>query len=189
MAQLNQMNGPRYRVQSRAVTETKRPQKKTPFLPSPPVVERLQVRYADLDTYGHVNNAVHLAYFEAARIAYMSTLARAAGLDPSGGQWDVGGAEFLIAEATVRYKAPIRLGDDLRCGISIRSISRRAFVWDYDLRAGETYEGGQPLAEGTTAQVFYDLEMGASRGRPDWFLPAVASLEGRPEESFAPEPR
>jgi len=161
-----------------------------PFLAKPPVVERLQVRYADLDTYGHVNNAVHLSYFEGARIAYMGALAEAAGLGGAVGEWDAGGAGFVIAEATVRYKFPVRLPDDLLCGISIRTVSRRSFVWDYDLRAGAPgYEDGRPLAEGTTVQVFYDLETGASRPRPDWFLSAAASLEGRPEESFAPEPR
>jgi acyl-CoA thioester hydrolase len=168
------------------MTETK---KNAPFLAAPPVVARLQVRYADLDTYGHVNNAVHLSYFEAARISYMAAAAEAADLKGAAGEWDVGGAGFVIAEATVRYKAPIRLADDLRCGISVRSVSRRSFVWDYDLRAADPdYEGGRPLAEATTAQVFYDLETGGSRPRPDWFLPAVALLEGEPEDQLLATP-
>jgi acyl-CoA thioester hydrolase len=29
----------------------------------------------------------------------------------------------------------------------------------------------------------------AVQPRPDWFLPTVARLEGRPEESFTPEGR
>ena len=33
-------------------------------LKNPPVVERLQVCYQDLDPYGHVNNGVYLEYFE-----------------------------------------------------------------------------------------------------------------------------
>ncbi|MDQ3861540.1 MAG: thioesterase, partial [Actinomycetota bacterium] len=37
----------------------------------PLVVEKIAVRYQDLDPYGHVNNAVHLQFFEAARIAYL----------------------------------------------------------------------------------------------------------------------
>lgn len=172
------------------MTETR---EKAPFLPAPPVVDRLPVRYADLDTYGHVNNAVHLTYFEAARISYMAALAEAAGLeDGAAGEWDAGGAGFVIAEANVRYKAPVRLADELACGISISFVSRRAFGFVYDLRAaGEysSYENGRPLAEGITVQVFYDPETGVSRGRPDWFLPAVSRLEGRPEEDFAPPAR
>lgn len=178
-------------VQSRAMTQTT--EKRAPFLPAPAVLDRVQVRYADLDTYGHVNNAVHLSYFEAARIAYMAALAGAAGLEGGpAGDWDAGGAGFVIAEATVRYRAPIRLADGLVCGISVRSVSRRSFVFDYDLRAADPeggYEDGRPLAEGSTVQVFYDPETGAARARPGWFLPAVARLEGRPQEHFATSAR
>ena len=31
---------------------------------------RLETRYADYDTKGHVNNAVYLTYFEVARVEY-----------------------------------------------------------------------------------------------------------------------
>ena len=41
---------------------------------NPPVIEELGIRYQDLDPYGHVNNAVHFSFFEAARIAYWRAL-------------------------------------------------------------------------------------------------------------------
>ena len=31
----------------------------------------IQVRYADIDSYGHVNNAVYLSYFELGRINFL----------------------------------------------------------------------------------------------------------------------
>lgn len=155
------------------------------------MVEQLQIRYADLDTYGHVNNAVHLSYFEGARVAYMKALAELAGLPTHFEAWGENGGAFVLAQASVTYRAPVRLDDGvLWCGISIRSVSRRSFVWDYDLRASEEgYEAAAPRAEGSTVQVFYDQQKGISKSRPDWFLPAVAAFEGRPEESFALEPR
>jgi acyl-CoA thioester hydrolase len=58
---------------------------------------------------------------------------------------------------------------------------------DFELRTGETFEGGPVVAEGFAAHVFFDPETEEVRPRPGWFLPAVANLEGRPEESFAPE--
>ena len=42
---------------------------------NPPVVERLQVRYQDLDPYCHVNNVVYVEYFESVRMAYWQVLA------------------------------------------------------------------------------------------------------------------
>ncbi len=155
---------------------------------NPPAVEEIQVRYQDLDPYGHVNNAIHLQYFETARMAYLGKLADHLGFGPLAAG-DVSGMRYVVAEATIRYKAPVFLGEPLFGAASIRTVGDRSFVMDYELRAGESYENGRVAAEGTSAQVFYDLEAGEVRPRPDWFLPAVAALEGRPEESFVPEAR
>lgn len=150
---------------------------------NPPVIEKITVRYGDLDPYGHVNNAAHVSYFESARIAYFRTLADRLELGPLVAG-DIPGVSYVIAEATVRYKAPIFLEDDLFCGVSIRSVSNRSFIWDYELRAGESYASGRIVAEGSSAQVFFDTEAGEARPRPEWFLSAVAELEARPERSL-----
>ncbi len=60
---------------------------------------------------------------------------------------------------------------------------------DFELRTGENFEEGILAAEGSAAHVFYDPEAGEVLPRPDWFLSAVADLEGRSEEDFAPETR
>ena len=155
---------------------------------NPPVVEKIQVRYQDLDPYGHVNNAVHLSFFETARLAYLGALAAKLGAGPleSG---DLPGVRYVMAEATVRYKAPIFIGEPLFGAASVRTIGNRSFVMDYELRSGESFEDGHVVAEGTSAQVFYDIPSGEVRPRPNWFLSTVAALEDRPEESFASEGR
>jgi acyl-CoA thioester hydrolase len=156
-------------------------------LKTPPVVRKIDIRYQDLDPYGHVNNVAHMAYFESARIAYFRTLAQRLGLGPLEAG-DIPGVRYVVAEATARYRAPIYLEDALFCGVSVRSVSRRSFVWDYELRAGEDYASGRLVAEGSSAQVFFDPERGEAQPRPEWFLAAVAGLEDRPEGSFAPAP-
>ena len=154
-------------------------------LKNPSVVQKIFVRYQDLDPYGHVNNAVHMEYFEAARITYLTALAERAGLGPLKAG-DVPGMYYVIAEANVRYKAPIYFEDTLHCSASIRTVGNRSFVIDHELRAGESYESGRTLAEGTSAQVFSDPKTEEVRPRPEWFLATVAGLENRAEESFAP---
>ena len=155
---------------------------------NPPVVEKIQVRYQDLDPYGHVNNAVHMSFFETARLAYLGALAEKLGVGPLEAG-DLPGVRYVIAEATVRYKAPIFIGEGLFGAASIRTVGNRSFVMDYELRSGESFEDGRVVAEGTSAQVFYDIASGEVRPRPDWFLSTVAALENRPEESFAAEAR
>ena len=155
---------------------------------NPPVVQKITVRYQDLDPYGHVNNAVHLVYFEAARMAYWRVLGENLNLGPLVAG-DLPGVRYVVAETTVRYKAPIFLEDPLLCAVSIHTIGKRSFAMDYELRTGESFETGRTVAECTSAHVFYDPETEEVRPRPDWFLPTVAAIEGRPEGSFAPEDR
>ncbi|MDQ4106088.1 MAG: acyl-CoA thioesterase [Actinomycetota bacterium] len=155
---------------------------------NPPVVERLAVRYQDLDPYGHVNNAIHLSFFESVRIAYWRRLAAMRGVgDLRAG--DFPGVRYVVAELNVRYRAPIFLDDVLHAAASIRTITNRSYTMDFQLRTGESFEEGTLTAEGSAAHVFYDTEAGEVRPRPEWFLSTVAKLEGRPEEDFAPEPR
>ncbi|MGF1471952.1 MAG: acyl-CoA thioesterase [Rubrobacteraceae bacterium] len=153
---------------------------------NPPAVEKLTVRYQDLDPYGHVNNAIHFSFFESARIAYWRTLAERADLgDLEAG--DVPGIRYLIAEANVRYKAPIFLEDEVYAAAVVRTVGNRSYMMDFELRTGESFEEGTVVAEGSMAHVFYDTETDEVQPCPDWFLPAVSGLEGRPEEDFVPE--
>ena len=153
---------------------------------NPPVLKRIAIRYQDLDPYGHVNNAVYLEFFEEIRIAYWRALAYLAGIEKLEAG-DVPGARYVIAETTVRYKAPIFLDDPLHGAASIPTIGNRSYAMDFELRTGESFESGLVVAEGYAAHVFFDPKTEEVKPRPDWFLPAVAGLEGRPEESFAPE--
>ncbi len=57
----------------------------------------------------------------------------------------------------------------------MRTVGNRSFVMDYELRVGESFEGGRLVAGGESAQVFYEARTWA--------------VKPRPEESFAPEKR
>ena len=153
---------------------------------SAPVLKRIAIRYKDLDPYGHVNNAVYLEFFEEIRIAYWRTLASLVGIENLEAG-DVPGARYVIAETTVRYRAPILLDDVLHGAASIPTVGNRSYAMDFELRTGESFERGTLVAEGFAAQVFFDPKTDEVIPCPNWFLPAVAKLEGRPEELFAPE--
>src|ERR1043165_1974987 len=78
----------------------------------------LPVRYADYDTKGHVNNAVYLTYFEVARqAAWIGALGQAADFP------------FIVAEATVRFASPARIGDALEIEIATSEVRTKAWVW------------------------------------------------------------
>jgi acyl-CoA thioester hydrolase len=155
---------------------------------NPPALTRLEIRYRDLDPYGHVNNAVYLEFFEKIRICYWRVLADMAGIEKLEAG-DVPGARYVIAETSVRYKAPIFFENTLHGAARMRTVGNRSYTMDFELRTGETYGGGTLVAEGFAAHVFFDPLENTVRPRPEWFLPTVAKLEGWPEASFSPEDR
>jgi len=157
-------------------------------LKNPPVVLRLPIRYGDLDPYGHVNNAVHLMFFEEIRLSYWRALADQIGFDnlESG---DIPGARYVIAETTVRYKAPIFLDDTIHGAARIPTVGNRSYTMDFELRTGDSFGDEDLVCEGNAAHVFFDPASAEVQSRPEWFLSAVAGLEGRSEASFSPEYR
>ena len=103
----------------------------------------LELRYADFDTKGHVNNAVYLTYFE---------IARSKAWQAMGGDADF---PFVVAEARVRYKAQARIGDSLEVEIWTSEIRTKAWVWSYRIT---NPVGDVLVAEGETVQVAFDYE-------------------------------
>lgn len=107
----------------------------------------IPVRFADMDAMGHVNNAKYLTYFEEARMMYYLNL------------FDIDLAEaaeslpFILAEATVKFKAPVHAAQKLRVYVRVPEFGTRSFRMEYRIENAETH---QLVAEGTTVQVTYD---------------------------------
>ena len=155
---------------------------------NPPALTRLEIRYGDLAPYGHGNTAVYLEFFEKIRICYWRVLADMVGVEKLEAG-DVPGARYVIAETTVRYRTPIFFEDILHGAARTRTVGNRSYAMDFELRTGDSFETGSTAAEGSAAHVFFDPRKDEVQPRPDWFLPTVAALEGRPEEAFLPEER
>ena len=67
----------------------------------------IQVRFYELDPYGHVNHSTYLQYFEAARVAWLGEIGQ--GLDVL--QDD--GTQLVVTAVATRFVASALLNDDL----------------------------------------------------------------------------
>ncbi|MEQ9329935.1 thioesterase family protein [Thalassobaculum sp.] len=86
------------------------------------------VRYADLDTNGHVNHAAYLAYLEEARLGFRASMADLTG-DPDDLSWP-------IAEVTVRYVRSLMYPQDVTVEVAPLRVGRTSFTLGYGLFAG-----------------------------------------------------
>ena len=136
----------------------------------------IELRFRDTDAFGHVNNAVYLSYFEAARAGYYALVTGTPFMTGEHGSAHT----FVIAEARVAYRAPVRFGEKLLVGCRFAWTGRTSFGLEYRIRAEETAAGtARIVADGETVQVMFDLERNRVTRVPDDLIALFESYEGR----------
>jgi acyl-CoA thioester hydrolase len=83
----------------------------------------LHIRFNDLDTYGHVNNAVYITYFEEGRSSWFQ--------DRVGKKWDWTEHGILLAKHEVEYKIPLLLSDEAFIELWISHTGTKSFEVSY----------------------------------------------------------
>jgi acyl-CoA thioester hydrolase len=137
----------------------------------------IEVRFVDTDAFGHINNAVYLSYFEAARAGYYEKVAGQPFMTGARGSGDM----FVIAEARISYRAPAFFGEMLLVGCRFAWTSRSSFGFEYRIRADASIVApARVVADGETVQVMFDLERNRITRVPDDLLRMFESVEGRP---------
>ncbi|CUR58238.1 Thioesterase superfamily protein [metagenome] len=131
--------------------ERVRPEKPAPARPAPHRHYPVQVRFSDVDVYGHVNNVKYFEYFQEARISYLSRLAESAGgLDD---------ASVVIAHTEVDYKIPILFRPEpYDAWTWVSRVGNSSFVLESEIRDGDTV-----LSRCRVAVVTFDPETQRSR--------------------------
>jgi acyl-CoA thioester hydrolase len=127
-------------------------------------VTEVPLRWVDVDSEGVVNNAVYLSLVEQARFLYFEHL----GLLPDRK------VPFVLAEATVRFLRPGRLGMRTEVAVAVKSLGNTSFKMAYEVRCGI-----EVLAEVAAVLVFVDGALRPQRVPDDW-RQAIAAFEELP---------
>ena len=119
-------------------------------------VLRREVEFRDIDSAGHVNNAVYLTYLETARIRYLI---------------EVLGPEFayeislILARIAVDFRAPAFFPETLELGARVTRVGTTSFDLEHEIRGGD----GRLVLEASSVLVAYDYEANAPMTVPaDW---------------------
>lgn len=81
----------------------------------------IPIRFADIDAFGHVNNAIYLTYFEIARSSYWEEVI----------EWNWESAGIIIRRSVVDYLKPIILTDEIYAYVRTSRIGTSSFDLDY----------------------------------------------------------
>lgn len=111
----------------------------------------IEVRFGDLDAFGHVNNAVIFTYIETGRIRYLVDLGIRS---PQAGWNDLA---FILAHINCDFRRPIFYGQRVEVGSRVTEIKRSSLRLEHRLEAD-----GELVAEGDGVLVHYDYSAQSS---------------------------
>jgi acyl-CoA thioester hydrolase len=89
----------------------------------------VEIRFADIDAMGHVNNAVYFSYFEQARMAYFKE--RVARI------WDWNEDGVIVARNEIDYIYPVFLNDRMNIRLWVEHVGSKSFSVCYRVVVGE----------------------------------------------------
>ncbi len=133
----------------------------------------IDVRFADTDAMGHVNNAIYLTYCEMARIRYWT--------DVTGEPIAPGheGAESLIlAEARITYRAPVFHGERVTVETRATRIGSASFTLEHRLTACPPDGASRLVATSESVMVRYDYATERPAPLGASFVAAIEGFEG-----------
>ncbi|MDQ3690088.1 MAG: acyl-CoA thioesterase [Chloroflexota bacterium] len=131
----------------------------------------LQVRFRDIDAFGHVNNAVFFSYVELARIRYLLDV-----LQPETG---FDRLPLILARVELDYRSPITFGEEVLVETRVDRIGRTSFGMSHRM----TIEADGRLAgDVQTVLVTYDYASAQPIPLPDDWRRRIGEHEAR---SFA----
>lgn len=129
-----------------------------------PFTTDIGIRYRDLDTQNHVNNAVYGTYLEQARAAYTESVLGEA-LDQ---------CAVVLAHVSIDYRTPVTLADE-SVSVTIRAsdLGESSIPMEYEIRTGD---GVAATAE--SVMVTID-ENGDSRPIPEEWHDRITTYESQ----------
>ena len=107
-------------------------------------VERIPIRWGDMDAMGHVNNTVYFRYMEQARIGWFDALV------PGDEAWQSTG--IVIVNASCNFKRPINYPGTVEVRVFAGPPGGSSVPTFYDLLVNE-----EPYADGAAVVVFIDM--------------------------------
>jgi acyl-CoA thioester hydrolase len=124
---------------------------------------KIQVRFADLDVMGHVNNSVYLSYFEMTRVHYFKELV--------GSNWNWRKEGVLLVRNEIDYLKPILLNDEPEIHMFLEKIGEKSISLLYEIKVN-----GEIHTKGKSVLVCFNAEEGKTIPVPVTMADALKRL-------------
>ena len=123
----------------------------------------ITVRFRDIDSMGHVNNAVFFTYFEEGRKEFIKRLFNI--VDPED-------YSFILASISCDFLRPVKLRDSITLQLWVGDTGKKSFNLEY--RLVDTGDESIVYAKARSVQVFFDYEKGKTVAVPEDFMEKIS---------------
>ncbi|MFB6344256.1 MAG: acyl-CoA thioesterase [bacterium] len=138
-----------------------------PELEDYPVIKPIEVRWGEMDAFGHVNNVKYFRYFEQARIYYFEAI----GLGDMKFDDSVGP---ILANVSSDFEHPVEYPDTLHFGTRVSEFGQSRFDMEY---TAVSESDGVVAARGECVIVTFDFERQKPVRIPDPLKEHILDLE------------
>lgn len=126
------------------------------------IITDITTRFRDIDSMGHVNNAVYFTYFEEGRKEFLRSLFNIVNPDEY---------NFILAHIRCDYLKPIRISDPISLELWVGEIGLKKFDLVYAIVNRD--DSSAVYATGRSVQIFYDYKKNTTMPIPQYFLDKI----------------
>ncbi len=127
----------------------------------------LQIRFNDIDLFGHLNNSVYVQFLDMGKLAYFKQF--------MGGDFEHEPTVPVVANINVTFHAPTLIDEQLTVLTAVASISTSSLILEQRIVNSK----GAVKCTASTVMVNIDRHTGQSAPVSDMWRAALTEFEGR----------
>lgn len=125
-----------------------------------------QIRFSDVDQFGHVNNSVYFALYDLAKTTYVK--------DVLGDSVDWRRMGIVVANINANFLLPVFFDDKIKIETATVHLGNKSFTL---LQRAVTEDTGEVKCECKTVMVMFDLKEKQPMQIPDEFKAIIRNYE------------
>ena len=129
----------------------------------------IQIRFNDVDKFGHVNNTIYFQFYDTAKTDYFATVCKDV-------DWE--SVAIVVVKIEAEFLSQIKAGEHIAARTRVTKIGNKSFHLEQDIINVDTQE---VKCRCLSIMVLYDLIQHLSMPFPDEWRQAICQYDGLTE--------
>ena len=126
----------------------------------------LQIRFNDVDKFGHVNNTVYFQFYDTAKTDYFATVCK-------GVRWD--SVAIVVVHIEADFVAQVKADTRIAARTRVSRIGHKSFQLEQDVI---DLDSQKVMCRCTSVMVLYDLQHQQAISLPEQWVESICEFDG-----------